>query len=151
MVKDRHVVDAFLHGVRQGIVRAERVGKISRAFPVWAFDRVNDGGAVRRIAVGDVGMPECGPLENAKGSSVFENVRQHENCRVPSQTEVVQEVRVLATEALGEPVELLEFELLVPDDDHLVFMEDVEELPLGVVVHGLREVDAQDLDAEGTG
>ena len=64
--------------------------------------------------------------------------KAHENRRVPSQTEVVQEVSVLSTKALGELIELLELELLVPHDDHLMLVEDVEELSLGVVVHGPR-------------
>ena len=62
-------------------------------------------------------MPERGSLVDADRLAVLEDVGQHEDRRVSSHPEVVEEVRPLVAEYFRQGVELLELEPLPANPD----------------------------------
>jgi hypothetical protein len=151
MVENGQVIDASLHRGRERVISGKGVRELSGAAPARTFDGVDDGGAVRWIAIRDVGMPERGPFVDTDRLSVLEDVRKHQDRRMAPHPQVVEKVGILTAEALREGIELRELEGLIPDHDELMGMERIEELSFRLIVQRLGEIDAGDLDAEDSG
>src|SRR5689334_10444694 len=94
-------------------------------------------------------MPEQARVLRADGLAVLQDVRNHEQLGKPGAATVLADVDLELAEAAAERDVLLGRELLVAEVNDFVLVEELDDLAEHRVADFLRQVDAEDFDAQG--